>query len=110
MEIGEARFHTLFPCIFPNGSGGGDDGNVQKLRLIAQFPGDLHAVHPRQLDIHEDQFRQSGFRQFDGIVAIGGNIDLVMMHLQHILQDRDIVFVVLNDKDAFPGNGSFVNG
>ena len=75
-----------------------DDRNVPRLRVLAQTPGHLEAVHSRHHHVEQDQLRPVQARQCDGVGTVAR-----FQHLDTLLQyrcgDDAIGRSVINDQD-----------
>ena len=82
---------------------GGDDDHRGVVALGADAPEHLRAGELRQLDIEEGQVKALGGKEREGVLAVGGGLDLVSLQLQAFGEQHADVFCVVDDQDLLHG-------
>lgn len=96
----EARGQDLFPVAGHGTSREGHERDVLCRRIGLQASGQLLPVHPRNLDVQEDQVGTAPPHGLKSRDAIGSPYDLIALVLQDRLDELQIERTVLHDEDA----------
>jgi hypothetical protein len=78
-----------------------DDGNTAHRSIqLANDLGSGRAVHFRHLDVHQDEIVRDSLDGFDGLRAIGDDVDQMTEPAEHHFDEQLIDRVVLGDEYA----------
>src|SRR5439155_24266998 len=88
----------VVPAVNPRGER--DDAHLLAARQLADAPGGLPAVHPRQAEVHEDQVWRICLNGCHGLSAVARLSEIEVPELpQAIGEDAEVVLAVLHHED-----------